>query len=144
MTLWPFDSMILHNFTIWFSLIPWYCNFINAFIASFSLAGVPTTYQQGIMPLMTKEETSQYAIRAVVRASTHEDFENKLGRLWYSVGKYDRLTRATIPIPPTGTTDNDDKSQFYLLLSFEKDSDVTSIIERKVLPLIERSKEIFD
>jgi len=101
---------------------------------------VTTTYQQGIIPLMTKEEISQYAVRAVVRATTHEDFEIKLGRLRYSVGKYDKLTRATIPIPPF---DNDDKSKFYLLLSFEKDSDVTYIIESKVLPLIERSKEIF-
>ena len=102
---------------------------------------VTTTYQQGIIPLLTKEETSQYALRAVVRATTHEDFEIKLGRLRYSVGKYDKLTRATIPIPPF---DNDDKSKFYLLLSFEKDSDVTYIIEGKVLSLIESSKEIFD
>ena len=105
---------------------------------------VTTTYQQGIIPLLTKEETSQYALRAVVRATTHEDFEIKLGRLRYSVGKYDKLTRATIPIPPTGTTDNDDKGQFYLLLTLDIDSDATSIIERKVLPLIERSKEIFN
>ena len=105
---------------------------------------VTTTYQQGIIPLLTKEETSQYALRAVVRATTHEDFEIKLGRLRYSVGKYDKLTRATIPIPPADTTDNDDKSQFYLLLTLDIDSDATSIIERKVLPQIERNLEIFD
>ena len=105
---------------------------------------VTTTYQQGIIPLMTKEETSQYALRAVVRATTHEDFEIKLGRLRYSVAKNDKLTRATIPIPPADTTDNDDKGQFYLLLTLDIDSDAISIIERKVLPLIERSKQIFD
>ena len=93
---------------------------------------------------MTKEETSYSALRAVVRATTHEDFEIKLGRLRYSVGKYDRLTRATIPIPHTGTTDNDDKSKFYLLLTLDIDSDATSIIERKVLPQIERNQEIFN
>ena len=93
---------------------------------------------------MKKEETSEYALRAVVRATTHEDFEIKLGGLRYSVGKYDKLTRATIPIPPTGTTDNDDKGQFYLLMTLDIDSDATSIIERKVLPLIERSIEIFN
>ena len=79
-----------------------------------------------------------------INRTTHEDFETKLGRLRYSVGKYDKLTRATIPIPPTGITDKDVKSQFYLLLILDIDSDATSIIERKVLPLIERSKEIFD
>ena len=105
---------------------------------------VTTTYQQGIIPLMTKEETSQYALRAVVRATTHEDFETKLGRLQYSIGKYDKLTRATIPIPPTGTTDSDDKSKFWLLLTLDIDSDATTIIERKVLPCIERGREIFN
>jgi hypothetical protein len=75
---------------------------------------------------------------------THEDFEIKLGRLRYSVEKYDKLTRATIPIPPTGTTGDDDKSKFYLLLTLDTVSDVTSIIERKVLPQIERNQEIFN
>src|SRR5213594_1689456 len=99
---------------------------------------VTTTYQQGIIPLLTKEETSQYAIRAVVRATTHEDFEIKLGGLRYSVGKYDKLTRATIPIPPTGTTDNDDKSKFYLLLTLDIDSDATSMSIRNIIILGER------
>ena len=103
-----------------------------------------TMYQQGIIPLMTKEETSQYALRAVVRATTHENFEIKLGRLQYSVGKYDKLTRATIPIPPTGTIDSNDKSKFWLLLTLDIDSDARSIIERKVLPHIERNKELFN
>src|SRR5215471_15265801 len=113
---------------------------------------VTTTYQQGIIPLMTKEETSQYALRAVVRATTHEDFEIKLGilqysvskyeklargakppgRLKYSIGMYDKLAGATIPIPPAGITDNGDMSKFYLVLTLDPDSDATTIIERKV------------
>ena len=89
---------------------------------------------------MTKEETSQYAIRAVIRAATREDFEIKLGKLQYSIGKYEKLVRATIPIPLSG---DDKKSRFFLLVSFEIDSDVKSIIESKVLPSIERNKEAF-
>jgi len=54
------------------------------------------------------------------------------------------LTRATIPVPPTSKIGNDDKSKFYLLLTFDTDSDATSIIERKVLPQIERNQEIFN
>jgi hypothetical protein len=37
--------------------------------------------QQGIIPLMTQEEISQYALRAVVHATTHEDFEKNLGKV---------------------------------------------------------------
>jgi hypothetical protein len=105
---------------------------------------VTTIYQEGIIPLMTKEETSQYALRAVVRAATREDFEIKLGRLHYSLGKYEKLVRVTIPIPSiTTTSDEHDKSKFYLLVTLDIDSDATSIIERKVLPHMERRKETF-
>jgi hypothetical protein len=101
---------------------------------------VATIYRQSLVPLMTKEETSQYAIRAVIRAATREDFEIKLGKLQYSIGKYEKLVRATIPIPVSG---DDKKSKFFLLVSFEIDSDVKCIIESKVLPSIERNKEAF-
>jgi hypothetical protein len=102
---------------------------------------VATIYRQHLSPLMTKEETSQYAIRAVIRAARREDFEMKLGKLQYSIGKYENLVRATIPIPLSG---DDKKSRFFLLISFEVDSDVKSIIESKVLPSIERNKEAFN
>ncbi|MFL6342576.1 MAG: hypothetical protein ACJ72U_13645 [Nitrososphaeraceae archaeon] len=48
--------------------------------------------------LMDKQETSHYAIQAVLRAATREDFESKIGRLEYSIGKYEKLIRATTPI----------------------------------------------
>jgi hypothetical protein len=49
---------------------------------------VTSTYQPGIIPLMNEEEISQYALRAVVRATNHEDFEKNLGKLRYSVVNY--------------------------------------------------------
>lgn len=123
------------------------CKQIVALDESIRFAGVAnkmgtlitTTYRHGLVPLMTEEETSQYAIRAVIRATTHEDFETKLGRLHYSVGKYDKLIRATIPIPAP----NVDKSKFFLLLSFDTGSDATSIIERKVWPQIQNNQAVF-
>ena len=48
--------------------------------------------------MMNKQETSHYAIQAVLRAATQEDFESKIGRLVYSLGKYEKLIRAIIPI----------------------------------------------
>jgi hypothetical protein len=60
------------------------------------------------------------------------------------LGKYEKLVRVTIPIPPTTTANEDySKSKFYLLVTLEIDSDATSIIERKILPHIARSKETF-
>ena len=97
---------------------------------------VTSTYQQGVIPLMNEEEISQYALRAVVRATTHKDFEKNLGKLRYSVVNYERLVRATIPIPPT-----EGKNTFFLLMTLNIDSEPKTIIERKVLPIIEQNKE---
>jgi hypothetical protein len=100
---------------------------------------VTSTYQQGIVPLMDEEEISQYALRAVVRATTHEDFEKDLGKLRYSVVNYERLVRATIPIPSI-----DGKNTLFLLMTLNIDSEPKTIIERKVLPIIEQNKELFN
>src|SRR5919202_6798537 len=70
---------------------------------------IATVYRIGLVPLMTKEETSQYSIQAVLRAATREDFEAKIGRLEYSIGKYEKLIRATIPIIFT----NNEGKRFY-------------------------------
>ena len=100
---------------------------------------IATQYREGLIPLMTKEETSQYSIQAVLRAATREDFESKIGRLEYSIGKYEKLIRATVPI----ISSISEGKRFYLLLSFDTDSDAKSIIDNKVLPYLAKNKEDF-
>ncbi len=60
-------------------------------------------------------------------------------KLRYSVVNYGRLVRATIPIPPI-----DGKNTFFLVMTLNIDSEPKSIIERKVLPIIEQNKELLD
>ena len=92
-------------------------------------------------PLLDKQETLHYAIQAVLRAATREDFESKIGRLEYSIGKYERLIRVTIPIRLFG---KEDESKFYyLLLSFDLNFNVMDVIENKVMPFIEKNKGSF-
>ena len=55
-------------------------------------------YRTDLQPLMTIEETKQYAIQAVTRAALRDNFTSKLGRFEYSIGKYSKLPRAVIPI----------------------------------------------
>ena len=100
---------------------------------------VATAYRNGLTPLMDKQETSHYAIQAVLRAATREDFESKIGRLEYSIGKYEKLIRATIPIRLFGKEDG--SKLYYLLLSFDLNSNVIDGIENKVMPFIEKNKE---
>ena len=59
---------------------------------------IATSYRNGLTPLMNEQETSHYAIQAVLCAATREDFESKIGRLEYSIGNYERLIHATTPI----------------------------------------------
>jgi len=105
---------------------------------------IATSYRKGLTPLMNEQETSHYAIQVVLRAATREDFESKIGRLEYSIGKYERLIRATVPIRFLGSNDDDDQSKFYyLLISFDLRSAVIDIIEDKVMPFVEKNKENF-
>ena len=85
---------------------------------------------------MDENETSHYSIQAVLRAATRQDFESKIGRLEYSIGKYEKLIRATVPI----RVNFDDESKFYLLLSFDLKSAVIDDIEEKVVTFIEKNK----
>lgn len=100
---------------------------------------IATVYRRDLVPLMTKEETLQYSIQAVLRAATREDFESKIGRLEYSIGKYEKLIRATVPI----IFGNRETKRYYLLLSFDSDSDATSIIDKNVLLHIAKNKDHF-
>src|SRR5918912_59783 len=103
---------------------------------------VATAYRAGSTPLMDEQETSHYAIQAVLRAATREDFESKIGRLEYSMGKYERLIRATIPIPIglSSSTEDDESKFYYLLLSFDLNSNVMDLIENKIIPFIQKIK----
>src|SRR6187200_2725219 len=108
---------------------------------------ITTSYRNGLTPLMNEQETSHYAIQSVLRAATREDFESKIGRLEYSIGKYERIIRATVPIRLFGSNDDDDDDEqskfYYLLISFDLKSAVIDIIEDKVMPFVEKNKENF-
>ena len=141
-----------------------FCEGIIAKDSSIRFAGVANqmgkligaAYRQGLQPLMNRQETEHYTIQTVLRASTRETFENKIGRQRYAIAVYEKLIRATIPIIMTVDDDdnnNDEKKQesqkpqglkwLYLLISFDSSSDVISIIEDKILPQIEQSKKDF-
>ena len=97
---------------------------------------IATAYRKGLNPLMNEDETSHYAIQVVLRAATREDFESKIGRLEYSIGKYERVIRATVPIRFGSTYE----AKYYLLISFDLKSAVIDVIEDKLIPFLERKK----
>ena len=119
---------------------------------------IASSYRHNLIPLLTREETSHYVLQSVLRSATREDFESKLGRQEYSIGKYHNVIRATIPFTyiqddtPNGKQqvaieDEDEikrnKAKFYLLLSFDVDYGVQQAIETKILPFIDENIEMF-
>jgi hypothetical protein len=134
-----------------------FCEGIIAKDSSIRFAGIASqmgkligeAYREGLQPLMNRQETEHYTIQTVLRASTRETFENKIGKQRYAIAVYEKLIRATIPIIMIGDDgDNDEKEKhrkeqdlkwLYLLVSFDLGSDVISIIEDKILPQIEQS-----
>jgi hypothetical protein len=113
---------------------------------------IEAVYREGLQPLMDRQETEHYTIQTVLRASTRETFENKIGKQRYAIAVYEKLIRATVPIIIIGQQADKDRKRkkqqqqqerqdfkwFYLLVSFDLGSDVVSIVESKILPLIEQ------
>jgi hypothetical protein len=79
---------------------------------------------------MTREETDKYALLTTIRQSSRTLWEHRLGKTQYSLTRYERLFRLTIPLD----------ENHLLLLSFDIETrNVDSIIMRKVIPLIRKT-----
>src|SRR5918911_3567128 len=58
---------------------------------------IAAAYRAGLQPLMNMQETEHYTVQTVLRASTRETFEDKIGKQRYAIAVYEKLIRATIP-----------------------------------------------
>jgi hypothetical protein len=93
------------------------------------------TYRQGLVPLSPLSETEKYTAQAIQRTGAVQG-GSKVGKLQYVIGKYENLVRATVPIISDGN------NKFYLMLSFDLGYNALQIIEDKVLPHIEKYREL--
>ena len=91
-------------------------------------------YRKEVMSLLTEEENEDYASNAISRQRTRIQFEQKIGKLIYAFGKYEKLNRATIPID----------TNYFLLLSMDsQDINFDKVIMNKIIPLINESRNQF-
>jgi hypothetical protein len=115
-----------------------------------------SAYRHNLVPLLTREETAHYVLQSILRSATREDFESKLGRQEYSIGKYQNVISATVQIiciedktqkeivvieDDGGNKRN--KVKFYLLQSIDVDYGVQHAIETKILPFIDENRKFF-
>lgn len=91
-------------------------------------------YQDGIRPLLSREENQESAVSAINRHRTRLKFEAKIGKLTYAFGKYENLCRSIIPL----------SENYYLLVTIDfKESNYDKIIMEKIIPIVQRDIERF-
>ncbi|HEY9398410.1 MAG TPA: hypothetical protein VIP29_00785 [Nitrososphaeraceae archaeon] len=83
---------------------------------------------------MSEEESEEYAAAAVSRYRTRVKFQSKIGKLNYAVGRYEYVTRITIPI----------SIDYFLLLTIDKEKNYDDIILKKIIPFIDKNRSKFD
>ena len=86
--------------------------------------------REGLDPLMTHEENQEYALNAITRHKSRLKFQDKLGKLVYSSGKYEKLIRIVTPI----------NNKYYILLTIDvEEPQIDSIMTEQIIPKIKNN-----
>ncbi len=91
--------------------------------------------RDGLEPLMTRQENQEYTLNAISRHKSRLKFEDKLGRLVYSLGKSEKLVRIVTPI------DN----KYYILLTVDvEEPHIDSLMREQIIPMIKDNIQYFE
>lgn len=93
------------------------------------------TRREGLDLLMNREENEEYTLNAVARHKSRIKFEDKLGKLIYSLGKYEKLARIVTPI----------NNKYYILLTMDvEEPHIDSIMTEQIIPKIKDNINYFE
>jgi hypothetical protein len=91
--------------------------------------------RDGLEPLMTRQENQEYTLNAITRHKSRLKFEDKLGRLVYSLGKYEKLVRIVTPI----------NNKYYVLLTVDvEEPHIDSLMREQIIPKIRDNIQYFE
>ena len=91
--------------------------------------------REGLDPLMNREENQEYALNAITRHKSRLKFEDKLGKLVYSLGKCEKLVRIVTPI----------NNKYYILLTIDvEEPHIDSIMKDQIIPKITQNMKYFE
>lgn len=116
------------------------CEQVVALDASIRFAGITnrvgkiiaSSYRNGLLPLLSKEETERAIPQYALRISPSPELESKLGRPIYSVTTYEKVRRAIIPLH-----DYYGNTSSLLLILFDIEAcNHDSLIQDRILPLV--------
>jgi hypothetical protein len=90
---------------------------------------IKETYRGGLRPLLTSEENLEYAANTIARHKERIKYESKIGKLEYTLVKYEKVNRIMIPL---------NNNNNYLLFSLDgEEIDYDKIIKEKIIPFVE-------
>lgn len=93
------------------------------------------TRREGLEPLMTREENQDYTLNAITRHRSRLKFQDKLGKLVYSLGRYEKLIRIVTPI----------NNKYYFLLTIDvEEPHIDSIMTEQIIPKIKNNIHYFE
>ena len=91
--------------------------------------------RDGLEALMTRQENQEYTLNAITRHKSRLKFEDKLGRLVYSLGKYEKLVRIVTPI----------NNKYYVLLTVDvEEPHIDSLMTEQIIPKIKDNIQYFE
>jgi hypothetical protein len=59
---------------------------------------IKETYREGLRPLLTSEDNLEYAANTIARHKERIKYEPKIGKLEYTLVKYEKVNRIMIPL----------------------------------------------
>jgi len=90
---------------------------------------IKETYREGLRPLLTSDENLEYAANTIARHKKRIKYETKIGKLEYTLVKYEKVNRIMIPL---------NNNNNYLLFSLDvEEIDYDKIIKEKIIPFVE-------
>jgi hypothetical protein len=86
-------------------------------------------HREHLRPLLTSEESLEYAANTISRHKERIKYEPKIGKLEYTLVKYEKVNRIMIPL---------NNNNNYLLFSLDvEEIDYDNIIKENIIPFVE-------
>jgi hypothetical protein len=118
------DVYVLPKIVLWVSKSIRHCAVIDR-----SGDVVSSITRKNVKPLVTDENSRREALQTAIRYFRTPSWASNLGKMWYNVGRYEKVIGATIPI----------SNRYLMTVAFDHDTyDFDEVIMKKILPIVKR------
>jgi hypothetical protein len=88
-------------------------------------------YREGLVPLLTPNESELSIMQSLMRMSIRKTLEMKMGKTLYATAVYQKVKRATVPLYNEGT-----KPDSILVVSFDMETNLEFAVLTEIMPYL--------